>query len=99
MTKREALQSILPFEVSELFIDKSLMDSDLIGNSIYSADDKQSIDLCLAEMIRIKVAEPNFSEGDLSIQPDRGALLQLRADILNKYELGEGGISDKSELW
>jgi len=99
MTNKEALQSILPFEASESFMEKCLLDSGLNGNSVYIVENRRAVELSLAEMIRTKVAEPDFSEEGFSKQINRPALRQLRSDILIKYEMDEGGIFDASSKW
>jgi hypothetical protein len=99
MTNKEALQSILPFQASESFIEKSMIDSGLDGAVTYSSNTKKGVDLCLADMISCKIAEPDFSEEGFSLSANRGALSQLRSEILRRYGLQTGGISDASALW
>lgn len=97
MTIREAILT-LPFEVSDPMVERALVDAGLNGNIAYTADNTRAVDLCMAELCRMKASEPDFSEGELSVSIDRGAILKLRDSILSKYNLSEGGLSGAS-VW
>lgn len=97
MTIKEAILT-LPFEVSDGMVEKAMLDAGLNGSITYTVDYTRSVDLCMAEICRIKASEPDFSEGELTINPDRGAILQLRQSILSKHNLSEGGLSGDS-VW
>lgn len=101
MTKLEALQSIIDFEVPVNLINKVLIDEGVDGNADYSVSDKKEIDLCLAELYFHLAAKADISEGDISIKIDRKSLLSLRDDILRKYGLlsDDGSVNDVSHLW
>jgi hypothetical protein len=106
MTLREAI-STLPFEISEQLVDKVLIDAGLNGNMQYNSTLTRKVDLCMAELCRIKATEPDFSEGELSITINREAILKLRNDLLSKYSeadggigvYGSGGMKGDHELW
>jgi hypothetical protein len=92
MTILDAIKT-LPFEVSDALIEKILADTGLNGSLVYSSVYTEAVDKCMAELCRIKVSEPDVTEGELSIRIDRAAILKLRTDILKKYNLDEGGLS------
>jgi hypothetical protein len=98
MTKKEALLSIIPFEVSDNLVEKALIDSEINGSETYSKASEQDIDLCFAGLILVILNMPDYSEGDLSIKIDRVQLRITRDNILKKYGLDESNI-DCESIW
>jgi hypothetical protein len=94
MTILDAIKT-LPFEAGQALIQKVLIDFGLNGNMVYSQAVAQAVDLCMAEICRYKLTEPDVSEGELSIKIDRAAIAQFRNDILAKYSQQTGGISSE----
>ena len=87
MTRKEALQSIIQFKVDDNTIDKVLLDRAVDGTADYSADDRQEIDLCLADLCLVLINRPEVSEGGFSIKYDKAALRATREETLRKYDL------------
>jgi hypothetical protein len=98
MTKKEALQSLITFEVGSNLIDKFLLDSEIVGTVTYTKDHKQEIDLCLAEFLDFIITTPDESEGDWSRKIDKVQLSILKNNILKKYGLNEGTINCET-IW
>lgn len=85
MTNKEALKEVLMVSVSDLALDKALLDADITGNNTYAKENKGNIDLCAIEVLTWLLSTPDISEGDYSVSYDRKAV-QSRLDLLNlKY--------------
>jgi hypothetical protein len=93
MTRKEIMIGMIPVEVDEATMQKVAIDSALDLDLTYVAADKEKIELAVAEVLWIVARRPGFSEGSLTVNYSPGALLQLRAEILSRYNLPSGGIS------
>lgn len=95
MTIKEAIK-VLPFEASDDLVEKVLTDACLSGSAIYTTANKRAVDLCMAEICRYKLMEPDVSEEGLSIHQERERISQFRYDILQQYAETS---STREELW
>lgn len=91
MTIREALKEVVVFEVSELALDKALIDAGLTGTDNYDTVTAQDIDLAALPLLRRLVLQADITEGGYSIKYDRNAVLKLIASIENTYGIYDAG--------
>lgn len=77
-------------DVSDVLVEKVLVDREVDGSVNYSAELKQSTELCLADLLTAQVSAPDFSEGNLSISQQRRYVLNEAIEIYRKYEDKEG---------
>lgn len=99
MTIKEALQGMITVEVDDFLIEKALTDAELSGNKEYSADDRENVELCYAELLLFLATSSDISEGSLSIKYKPSQLLAMREKILVRWGLKEGSNITGVELW
>lgn len=86
MTNLEALQSLVHLDLP-LLHKKVLLDNGVNESDTYTIDNKDLIELCSAYVYKVELSHPNFSEGKLSISPNREALEKLMNSIFLKNNL------------
>ena len=99
MTKLEALQSMTQgIEVPDNLYTKVLLDRAETGGDTYAATDKDSIELCLADIYMAVANNVDFGEGSLSIKYDRAQLIRMANKIY--WKNGESVFSiDGTSRW
>jgi hypothetical protein len=102
MTIREAINA-LPFEIEVPLVEKTMIEFNLEGNASYTADNVEQVEMCIAELCRVVVTRPDYSEGKTSVKQERAAIMKYREGILRKYNSSAMGglVGDHSEepLW
>ena len=85
MTKLEALQSMTKgIEVTDDLYTKVLLDRAETGGDTYAATDKDTIDLCLADIYTAVANNVDFGEGSLNMKYDRAQLIRMANKIYRK---------------
>lgn len=88
MTKKEALNSLILYPVSDNLLEKILIDNGLISSDTYTMTDKSDIELCMAFLYKNLVTAPNFSQGSLSFSNiDINAMIEIANGIFKKNGL------------
>jgi len=109
MTKKEALKSLVDYEVTDdnLF-DKVLTDHGLTGSDTYASTDRQELDMCLIDILNYLAAHPEIKDGQSSIKFDSAHLRASAKEIMNRYPniatstriaRGLGGTVSAKTLW
>lgn len=95
MDKKQALQGILNYPLSDFSLEKALIDAGIDGSQNYTMADKEAIDLVAAGLILVILGSPeSVSEGGYSItKSKKDDLLALRSFILGTY-----GLEDKPTI-
>lgn len=92
-------QAILSFpglsDISDNFIEKIMVDRSVTGSADYASSLSSTVALCAADCYMFIVNNPNFTEGDLSIQ--KSAELKATAKRLYR-ENGEPEKAAKLEV-
>ncbi len=98
MTNLQALQAMTEYSNDNLLA-KVLMDNGVDGTGTYSAGNKQSVDLALADVYLYLATHPKENEGSWAVEWDAARLLAARRDIYNRYGLtppeDENAVSDR----
>jgi hypothetical protein len=98
MTRKEAIQANIPVEVSDSLIEKMGIDTGLDLGVTYALSDLKQMDLIIADICQILVAQPDVTEGSLAVRHARESLIGIRNAILLKYADDQGGLTTQ-QLW
>ena len=87
MTNLQALQGAANFCLDVFLLSKILLDEGVDETANYTADDKDTIDICAAYVAKYMYATPDTKEGSLSRTFDRDALLKFANGIFTEHGL------------
>lgn len=85
ITIRQAIESYFDFEISENLITKIVIDTSLNEDAVYSSSDLENVELAVATLCGSILLLKSFGEGGLKMDFDRGALKEMRRNLLIKY--------------
>lgn len=86
MTNKEALQSVISYEVENELLEKQLLDCGIVSSDTYTASNHNEIELCSAYIYRILATSPDFRQGSLAISNTKSKeFLNLANFIFAKY--------------
>jgi len=97
MTNKEAIQSSLPVDASDL-IDKLLIDQSITGSDTYTASNKDSIEIATAYCLKALAFTNNFKEGGLAISFNTGELIKQANLIFKKHNLTTEVVEEKAQI-
>lgn len=87
MTIKEALLSLVDFQIPDLRVQKALSDISLDGEMVYvSADHEMDVDLAMAGLLYNYIGAKKVTEGDWSVEmPSRADLMSLCSSLWLKW--------------
>jgi hypothetical protein len=86
MTIKEALISIINFQLPDPRIEKALIDAALDGTADYAKTDERAVDFCFAGLLFTLITSADVGEDDVSIKlPQRDVLLKIYSSIYTKW--------------
>jgi hypothetical protein len=101
LTRKEAILAPFDFPVPDNLVEKVMVDRELKGDANYVLADKETVELCTADLCGLLVKYASEKEGEFATTFDTGKMKELRAEILNKYgeaDTTTGAINAKS-VW
>ena len=97
MTNLDALKALIEFSYynENLFI-KVLLDNGVVANDQYAPASEQGIDITLADICLYLATHPTIKEGNFSKEYSKAALLEIRANLYEKWGLEAPEITTSS---
>lgn len=85
MTNLEALKSAVHFPLSNLTLEKIMINRELDKDGVYTSANSGTIELCVADSIKVMLTSPNISESDFSISmTEKETLKKMANEIYEK---------------
>jgi len=85
MTNLAALTSMTEgIEVPDDLYTKVLLDRAVTSSGTYAATDKETIELCLADIYMATANRVDYGEGSLNVKFDRAQLIRMAKEIYRK---------------
>ena len=86
MTIKEALKSMINFAITDVRIDKALIDAELDGNAAYTKSDEKAVDLATADVLLTLMTTADITEDDVSVNlPEREYLQKVKQELIDKW--------------
>jgi len=95
LTNKQAVVSAFAFEVPDNLVEKVMLDRSVTEGDNYDSTLQEDVDLCIADVCLSLVNLASESEGGLSIVFDNKKLMNLRTQLLRKWDASDedGGVS------
>lgn len=86
LTKKEALKSVVNFQLPDQLIEKVLIDRSIDGEAPYTKADVEDIDLAMAGLLFSLLTSADQTEGDWSVKlPERSTLLKVYSALCTRH--------------